>query len=87
MIEESRAMADYNKAPPCPDCGGEMFNVITGGQGFTRVMGAADNPGYKCVVTGEYVTSKRRRREIMAEHSLVEAPSADTKGAHNPTFT
>jgi hypothetical protein len=56
---------------------------ITGGQGFTAVMGAADNPGYMCPVTDQWVDSKRKRKEIMVEHDLREHSSADKVSHHS----
>lgn len=35
-------------------------------------LGGGANPGYDCPVTGEHVTSRKRRREIMRENNLVE---------------
>ena len=38
-----------------------------------NVLGGGSMQGYKCPVSGEWVTSRRQRKEIMARHGLVEA--------------
>ena len=40
------------------------------------VIGGSDFPGYMCPVTDKFVTSRRERRNIMAEHNLVEMGDA-----------
>jgi hypothetical protein len=40
------------------------------------VMGGGDFPGYQCPVTDRFVSSRRERRNIMAEHDLVEMGDA-----------
>lgn len=65
-----RSIADRENAPEC-DCGGKMQKMITPTQ-VGLVMGGYAMPGYKCPVSGEYVTSRKQRREIMARHNLVE---------------
>lgn len=82
ITDSSRAMEDRNLPCECYQCGGDTKHHITGGQGFARVMGGADMPGYHCPVTDQFVDSTKKRREIMASHDLVEAPSADGKGVH-----
>lgn len=37
------------------------------------VLGGGSMPGYLCPVTDRFVTSRRERRNIMAEHGLIEA--------------
>lgn len=66
-----RSVANRDDTPKC-GCGGETTRLITGGAGFTPVMGAGDMPGYQCPVTDQFVTSRKQRREIMAAHNLVE---------------
>lgn len=66
-----RSVANRDDSPKC-GCGGDTDRIITGGAGFTPVMGGADMPGYMCPVTDTYVTSRKQRREIIAQHGLVE---------------
>jgi hypothetical protein len=74
-------MDDRNLDCNCQSCGGDTKRKITGGIGFTPILGAADSPGYMCPVTTQWVDSKIKRRRIMDEHNLVEA--GDTKRAHS----
>ncbi len=37
-------------------------------------LGSTRNPGYQCLVTDQYIESKKARREVMARHNLVEHP-------------
>ena len=68
-VEDARrSMADRDNGP---ECHGKMRKIITPTM-VQPVMGGYANPGYQCPVTGEFVSSKRRRKEIMAEHNLVE---------------
>lgn len=75
-------MADRRNPCECEDCGGDTKLVISGGTGFTQIFGAGDFPGYKCPVTEKWVDSRKKRREIMAEHNLQPHSSADGKGVH-----
>jgi putative FmdB family regulatory protein len=54
-----------------PDCCESMKLLIKPTQ-LAPVLGGGDFPGYQCPVTDKYVTSRRQRRNIMAEHNLVE---------------
>jgi len=36
------------------------------------ILGGGNWHGYECPVTGEFVTSRKRRREIMRQHNLAE---------------
>lgn len=38
-----------------------------------QILGGGDCPGYQCPITNEFVTSRRRRREIMKENHVVES--------------
>lgn len=68
-IEDAhRAIKDHNNGP---DCHGKMAQIIVAPM-IQPVLGGGNNPGYKCVVTGEWVDSRKKRREIMKEHNLVE---------------
>lgn len=44
-----------------------------------QILGGGSYPGYRCPITGEFVTSRKRRRDIMAEHNVIEA--GDTSSA------
>lgn len=68
-VEEAyRSIADRHTGP---ECHGEMeFQIST--PMIAPVLGGGSIPGYQCPVSGEHVTSRRRRREIMKEHNLVE---------------
>jgi len=49
-----------------PDCHGPMNKIIV------PTMINPLMPEYKCPVSGEKVTSRTRRKEIMREHNLIE---------------
>lgn len=82
ITESSRPMAERNLPCECRECGGDTKLAISGGTGFYRVMGGADNPGYMCPVTDQWVDSARKRREIMKAHDLREHSSADQVKHH-----
>lgn len=64
-----RKIAERENGPEC--CNKSMTKQITAPM-LTPVMGGGDFQGYKCVVTDEWVDSRKKRREIMAEHGLEE---------------
>ena len=78
----NRPMEKRRDPIECEECGGETSLRITGGQGFEAVLGAADFPGYHCPVTDTYVDSRKKRKEIMAEHGLKPHSSADQVQHH-----
>lgn len=80
-VTVNRPVANYDDPLECPECMKPMKRRITGGLGFTPVMGGADMPGYKCPVTDQWVDSKKKRREIMAKHDLVER--GDSTSVHS----
>ena len=61
---------DRRKPLKC-DCGGDMLLSIQPTM-LQPVLGGGDFPGYKCVVTDKFVSSRKQRREIMKEHDLIE---------------
>ena len=61
-----RKVEERHDAPVCCD---RMELKIVPTQKYIDIIG----PGYKDIVTGEYVDSRKRRREIMKEHNLIEA--------------
>lgn len=65
-----RSIANREDGPIC-ECGQKMAKIITP-VNIAPILGGGDMPGYKCPVTDQYVTSRRQRRNIMAEHDLVE---------------
>jgi len=68
--EDIRRVADRHDPTDC-ECGASMrFRIIP--PQIAPILGGGDLPGYKCPVTDEFVTSKKRRRQIMKEHDLVE---------------
>ena len=54
-----------------PICCDTMELVIMPTQ-IANILGGSAFPGYQCIVTDKYVTSRKERRNIMAEHNLVE---------------
>lgn len=68
-IEDAiRKIADRHDGPMC--CEPMKQKIVS--TNIAPVLGGGDFPGYKCPVTGEFVTSRRRRKQIMAENNLVE---------------
>lgn len=66
------------KAPRC--CGQRMGIEIQ-----APMMATVDNmPAYECPVTGQYVTSRKQRNEIMRRHDLVEAGDRGPKDSPRP---
>jgi hypothetical protein len=49
-----------------------MMKEITTTQ-IANVLGGGSFLGYKCPVSGEWVTSRKQRKEIMARHGVIEA--------------
>ena len=70
-VDAYRSILERDNCPNCPQCKHVMKKIIVP-PAIGRILGVASNPGYKCPVTGEFVTSSRRRKEIMQEHNLVE---------------
>ena len=67
--EGIRRIADRHKSPVC-DCGSKTNLTITA---TAFVCPAADFTGYRCVATGQEITSERQRKEVMKEHGLADA--------------
>ena len=67
---EFNTVQDRHVGPEC--CGAQMVLEITPTQ-VANVLGGGSMPGYVCPVSGDYVTSRKQRREIMARHGLIEA--------------
>lgn len=64
-----RPIKDHATGPDC--CGASMAQIILP-VNIAPVLGGGSFQGYQCVVSDEYVTSRKRRREIMAEHNIIE---------------
>lgn len=76
VCTEFNTIAERHKGPKCENHSGfhpRMTLRITGTQIQAQILGAGTYSGYRCPITDEYVTSRKRRREIMKEHNLVEA--------------
>jgi putative FmdB family regulatory protein len=69
--EEIRKISERENAPQC-DCGHSMRMVITPVNINGAFLGSAKNPGYKCPITEQWVSSKKQRRNIMAQHNVIE---------------
>lgn len=66
-----RRIADRKKGPEC--CDNIMKQKIIAPMIQAQILGGGDCPGYQCPITNEFVTSRRRRREIMKENHVVES--------------
>ncbi|MGB1373826.1 MAG: FmdB family zinc ribbon protein [Aequoribacter sp.] len=79
---EFNTVADrHANAPKCA-CGGPMVMRIMPVQVQAQILGGGTHPGYHCPVSGEYVTSRKQRRNIMAEHNLIEAGDKNSASNH-----
>lgn len=72
LYSEFRSIANRHDGPVC-ECGENTRLVIEAPQIQAQILGGGTTPGYLCPVTGEYVTSRNRRRDIMKEYDLIEA--------------
>lgn len=68
----SRRIEDRKNTPECSHCGGATHQIIAAAH-IAPILGGGDFPGYNCPETGEYVTSRKRRRDILRENNLQEA--------------
>jgi len=71
VLDDIVTIAHRNDPRKCPECGGEMKLKIVPVR-INPILGAPGFPGYECPVSGEYVTSRKRRKEIMKEHNITE---------------
>jgi len=60
---------DRNNTPEC--CGQPTKRVIV--PPMLQASTAKEYQAYKCPHSGDLITSKKTRREVMAKHNLVEA--------------
>ena len=72
-VEHFNTVENHAKGPEC--CGSSMVQRIVP-VNLGVVLGGGSFQGYKCPVTDQWVTSRQQRRNIMAEHNLVEAGDA-----------
>lgn len=70
VIEQYNTVAGRHDGPVCK-CGGETSLKIMPTQ-LAPILGGGNWPGYMCPVTDTFVTSRNQRRNIMAEHNLIE---------------
>ena len=68
VTDQYNTIANRHNAP---DCHGSMKLQIMPTQ-IAPVLGGGDFPGYMCPVTDTFVTSRKKRKNIMAEHDLIE---------------
>lgn len=68
-----RKIREHSNPVPC-ECGGLQNQTIESAPMVNAAfLGSARNPGYQCVVTDQWVDSRKKRREIEREHNLIEA--------------
>lgn len=71
--EAVRAVRDHDAPMPC-DCGADMRQTIESAPMVNAsFLGSARNPGYRCVVSDQWVSSAKQRRNIEREHNLIPA--------------
>ena len=66
-----RSVAERDDAPKCEVCVSTTRRIITPVR-FNAVMGAHDNPGYVSPMSGEWIDSKRKRRNEMDKYDVIE---------------
>jgi len=71
-IETMANSVDNRKSHAPIHCDEQMSIFITGAY-IAPVLGGGAMPGYQCPITDKFVTSRRERRNIMAEHNVDEA--------------
>ena len=71
-------VANRKNGPIC-NCGRSTKHVIMPAQ-IAPVLGGGDFPGYKCPVTDKWITSRKERRNITAEHNLIETGDRKPSG-------
>jgi putative FmdB family regulatory protein len=62
-----------------PMCCGSVTEKTLSAANLGVVLGGGSFQGYKCPVTDQWVTSRKQRRNIMAEHNLIEAGDSSQK--------
>ena len=69
-------VSNRNSGPLCAPCHGVLMELTIVPVNIAPILGGGDCAGYMCPVTDTFVTSRRERRNIMAQHNLVEAGDA-----------
>lgn len=81
MTDSYNMISTRHQSPAC-ECGGETVLSIQPTQ-LAPVLGGGDFPGYKCPVTDEFITSRRKRKYVMESNNLIEvgdrAPSKERR--------
>lgn len=65
------SISNHKEGPMC--CDEQMGQIIEAPMVQAIILGGGSCPGYQCPITNEYVTSRKRRKEIMKENRVVEA--------------
>lgn len=69
--DQYNTIARRNNGPMC--CGEMAKKVIVAPQINTNFLGSFKNPGYESPLSGNFITTKRQRRDEMKEFNVVEA--------------
>ena len=72
-VEVAQNKIDDRETHAPSHCDEQMRMIITGSYHIAPVLGGGGFQGYKCPITDKFVTSRRERRNIIAEHGVVEA--------------
>jgi putative FmdB family regulatory protein len=70
VIDAFRSIANRGDSPVCK-CGEKTRQIIVP-TNIAPIIGGGNFPGYKCPVTDQWIDSRKKRREIMKRHDLVE---------------
>lgn len=62
------SLSEHVRVINCPECNTPARQIISP----PRQVSVDNMPNYECPVTGEHVTSRKQRNEIMKRHDLVE---------------
>ena len=76
ITEKVTNLAGHARNVPCGTCEKEARQVLTA----PRLVYVDNMPSYECPVTGQHVTTRHQRNEIMKQNDMVEA--GDSKGLH-----
>lgn len=63
-----KTLNEHTREIECPECHTPARQILTA----PRQVSVDNMPAYECPVSGEYVTSRHQRNEIMKRHNLVE---------------
>lgn len=76
ITEKILRVADMVQKVTCCKCNKPAGKIITA----PKTVYVDNMPAYECPVTGEHVTSRRQRNELMRRNDMVEV--GDGKGVH-----